>query len=215
MPNTPQLGYGRSVATQSGIISADLSLLGAVNIGLVSATPTGNSAPGPDMATVQQNGTATTPFAQTVTASAQKALTELDVLTILGNPTVKLTGFKAAATSCAAGPANPGGCTGTPAPTNAGQLVIAGLLNIPLAGATPATITIPSINLNTGLVNIQATGSVTIGATPSTTGNTATVPSPVTVNVHLVVSLLVGLVTLTDLNISVNLGTITTSASYS
>lgn len=215
--STLGLGYGRSVATQTGLISADLSLLGAVNIGLVSAQPTGNAAPGPDMATVQQNGTAANPFAQTITASAQKALTELDVLTILGNPTVKLTGFQASATSCAAGPLNPSGCAGTPAPASAGQLTIAGLLSIPLAGATPATITIPSIDVNVGLllsiVRVQASGSVTIGAVPSTSGGTASVPSPVTVNIHLLVSLLG--VNLTDLNISVSLGTISTSASYS
>ncbi|MDQ1367144.1 MAG: hypothetical protein QOE57_3186, partial [Acidimicrobiaceae bacterium] len=210
IPNN-NLGYGRATATQSGALSSNLGITAAglplLNLGLVNLVPSGNAAP--DTATVTQTGTGAVPLGQTYTASASKSFTELDILT--GLPVVgtliKLTGFSSSATACA----GPGGCPAATA-ASAGSLVIAGI-GAPISLASVSPITVPPVNVSTGILNIAVNATVVIGAATHTGTSTASVTSPLSVNVHLGISTLLG--TVADINIVVDLGNVTTSASYS
>ncbi|MDQ1427508.1 MAG: hypothetical protein QOK39_984 [Acidimicrobiaceae bacterium] len=211
IPTTPGLGYGKAAATQTGPISSNLGLNVAgvplLNLGLVNLVPTGNA--NPDTATVAQNGSSGVPLGQTYTASATKSFTELDVLS--GLPVVgtliKISGFQASASACA----GPGSCAAATA-SQQGSIAIAGIVNpISLVSAVP--ITVPPVNVSTGILNIAVTATVAIGSATTTGTNSASVTSPVSINVHLGISTLLG--TLVDVNVVVNLGSVTTSASYS
>jgi len=206
------LGYGKATATQSGALSSNLAIsvasLPLLNLGLINLVPTGNVTP--DTATVQQNGSSSVPLGQTFTAQATKSFSELDVLS--GLPVVgtliKLTGFSSTATACA----GPGTCTGLANASEAGTLSIAGIATpISLSSATP--ISVPAVNVSTGVLNIAVTATVSIGSATTVGTGTASVTSPLSVNVHLGISTLLG--TVADLSIVVNLGNIATTASYS
>lgn len=215
------LGYGRGTASQSGVIGANLNVSALVNllgIGLVSLTPTGNTTP--DYATVAQNGTASAPGAQTYTASADQQFSELDVLNItaagaqlLGGPLIKLTGFQQSISACA----GPGTC-GASGSTDTGSISILGGTPISvqnlLDGAVPVStlnslISGVSFNL-AGLTTLTVTGTgISVGSVATAT----TVPAPLSISLHASANL--AGVNLLNVDITVTLGSVSASASYS
>ncbi len=200
LPNN-HLGYGRGTATQSGPIAANLNLgAGLLNLGLVSVTPAGNATP--DVSTVAET-------TSTYTATANKSLSQVKVLSglLLLPPVVQLDGFTSSVSACAAAPG--GTCPTSTATASVADLKISGvdvpfsLTNaVQVVGITPISVSVPLVG------TVAVTGNVTIGAASATAPGSASVTSAVKVTLHLQVA------SLALLDITVDLGSLTASASY-
>ncbi len=236
MPNS-SLPYAQGYASQTGPLSLGLNLsllnllgvtLGSTATSLISITPLGNGTP--DMATVCQQSSpgagcanalpssanpavvgstgvtqpASSFLGPSIVAQAQKSFSDISVLPLLSRPLLQIKGFQAAA-SAAAGPgiSNSGKASSTALSiTVLGNPVPLGAGNI-LAPVSNATTTVSTV-----LGNLGVTANLTVGsATPS--GNSALVTAPIALTVA------VSLAGLLAVNITVNLGTVSASASYS
>jgi type II secretory pathway pseudopilin PulG len=227
MPNS-SLPYGQGLAAQSGPVSLGLnlsvvSLLGInllnTNVPIASITPLGNS--NPDLATVCQQTTSgagcqnalpstgnttgvsqSLPAGAAIVAQAQKSFSRITILPGLATPLLDIQGFTAAA-SAQAGP----GITNS-GKANATALSVSLLgTSIPLGSLLSGVSGLT--NVAVGLLgNLGVSASLQFGG-PSTSGNSAIVTSPITLTLGLS---LVGLISLT---VTINLGTVSASASYS
>jgi prepilin-type N-terminal cleavage/methylation domain-containing protein len=224
MPNDA-LGFGQASASQSGAVAANLSVLGAlgvnlVNIGLINLVPTGNGPP--DLSTVDQNGSSGAPEQQSFKASASQQLSNLDILNLplLGYPLIKLKTFdqEAYASACA----TPGPCPASN-PVNTGFIQILGgpqisiqtLLNDTAPELALVNSTLKVVNLNLGVATITVGGAgITLGQPATSSPGTASVPSPI--GIDLTVNVALPLLGLTVLNVvvHVDLGSVSASASY-
>ncbi|MDP9074260.1 MAG: hypothetical protein M3N98_08825, partial [Actinomycetota bacterium] len=203
---TNKLGYGSAEVTQNGLISANLNLIGLLNIPLVEATPVGNSTP--DRSTVSQTGTLAAP-SQAFTASASKNFTEVDVLrTVLGG-VVKLSGYKASASACA----SPTSAL-CPASTalEQGTLTILGT-TYNLQGHASGSLGVQNTTVALGLATLTIGANATIGSSTATSPGSGQVTSPLKIHVTLQIStVLTG--TLVNLSLDVDLGDVVTGATY-
>jgi hypothetical protein len=191
-----------------------------LGIGLVTLTPTGNSSP--DYSTVAQNGTSSGWQQQTITAAANQQFSELDLLNLsaLGvslypGPVVKLTGFQQTANACAAAPS---ATCGTQSYTDSGTISILGGTPVSVQSLLAGTVPVSTLNSALTGVNIPL-GATTLAVTGtgitlnSTQPSASSVPSPITINLNVSASLLG--VSLLNVQISVTLGSVSASASYS
>ena len=206
---TNKLGYGRATSTQTGLISANLNLISLLNVPLLSATPTGNTTP--DMATVAESASGPT---TKYTASADKYLTQLDVMPSglgLLSPVVHLVGFHAAAAACAAGP---GGTCPASTASMTGTLQILGGPSINLQGHVAGALGLQTTTVAVGLATVVIGANVSIGSVSAASPGSASVTSPLTIDVRIQVSTLL-LGQIVDLTVHVDLGSVTTTANYS
>jgi prepilin-type N-terminal cleavage/methylation domain-containing protein len=225
MPNS-SLPYAQGLAQQSGPVSLGLNLallsvlgipIGSTNISLLNVTPLGNSTP--DLATVcqQTNSGAPCVLPQTpnlttgvsqsaagaaIFAQAQKSFSSITVLPNLTPPLLDLQGFTAAA-SATAGP----GISGS-GKASASALVVKILgTSYPLSSLLTGVVS-PLTNVASVLGNLGVKVSLTFGG-PSTSGNSAMVSSPIVLTISL------SLAGLINVNLTINLGTVSATASYS
>lgn len=224
MPNS-SLPYAQALAQQTGPVSLGVTLTTAgllpQNLSIIQLTPLGNS--NPDLATVCQqttSGAGCSPGSAipvtgnvsgvsqpsyagaAIEAQAQKSFSQITVLPLAGTPLLDITGFTAAA-SAAAGP---------------------GISNTAKAGVSALTVklngtAVPLGNLVAGVsgsatASLGLLGTANVGVTlkfgsTTTSGNTATITSPLTLTVT------VTLGSLLNLTANVTFGSVSATANYS
>ena len=227
MPNS-SLPYAQGLAQQTGPISLGLntSLLNLFGIPLLSTstnllniTPLGNS--NPDLSTVCEQSTSgagcqnsipgtgnttgvtqTLPVGPAIVAQAQKSYASIQVLPSLPVPLLDIEGFTAAASA----QAGPGITNSGKANVTAGTIKILGAtytLSQLLAGVAS---TVDQVSTAIGSLGVQV--NVQLGQA-STNGNTAIVGSPLAIGISLSIA---GLI---NVKVTINLGSVSASASYS